>query len=351
MSRNYGCSLAIACFLSLGAFSQSHLKINQLQIIGSHNSYKKAIDPKLFSFLAEKDSTGGIFGLQYEHISIPEQLDLGLRNLEIDVYPDAYGGRFVHPKGLDLVKEQAAYDDEKKLGLPGFKMIHIPDYDFRTHYYLLVDCLNDLRVWSEAHPEHTTIFITLEPKDSDKEPLQPFNEVIYNQLDSVILNVLGRKHLILPDDVRGTYATLEEAVLNQNWPTVEEAKGKFMFILDAKGEKMNLYLKNHSALKDRVIFVNAPAGTSEAAAMIINDPNQKDIPELVKKGYIIRTRADANTRQARNNDDSDFEAARKSGAQIITTDYYLTGKLFETSYQVRFEDGTYERINPVNGKK
>lgn len=333
---------------------QDTLRIDQLQVIGSHNSYKKAIAPKLFEYLVEKDSTKSIYGLQYEHIPILEQLNMGLRNIELDVYADAKGGRFAHPKGMDLVKDQPAYDTGGKMDKPGFKMFHVMDIDFRSQYYLLSDCLEDLRKWSGAHPDHEPVFITLEPKD-DREnrfgtSAEPFTSYIFDELDAAIIKHLGKGHIITPDAVRGKYTTLEDAVLHNNWPILQDAKGKFLFILDAHGEKQERYAKNHPSLKGRVLFINAGAGRPEAAAMILNNPEDENIPKLVKKGYIIRTRADSNTKEARNNDYSHFEAAKKSGAQIITTDYYLPSKLFKSDYHISFKNGMYVRNNPVTTK-
>jgi hypothetical protein len=81
--------------------------------------------------------------------------------------------------------------------------------------------------------------------------------------------------------------------------------------------------------------------------MILNDANNPEITKLVKKGYIIRTRADSDTQEARRNDFSHFEAACKSGAQIITTDYYKKSTHFKSDYQVSFNDGKYFRLNPL----
>lgn len=335
------------------AVTKAPLKINQVQVIGSHNSYKNAIDPALFTYLAEKDSTGGIYGLQYEHIPLLKQLDMGLRNIELDAYSDSLGGKYANPKGMELVPGQPAYDPEGKLKQPGFKMIHVADIDYRTQYYMLGDCLRDLKKWSEANPTHETIFVTLEPKDGKPNHFgttpERFNQRVYDKLDSLLLADLGAAHIITPDDVRGTYPTLNDAVAHNNWPTVAAGKGKFLFMLDTKGEKMKRYSDGHPSLKGRVLFINAPADTPNAAAMILNDPEDKRIPEYVKAGYIIRTRADANTKEARDNDYSHFEAAKQSGAQIITTDYYQPSQLFESTYHINFGEGVFSRPNPLVG--
>ena len=63
-----------------------NLKINQIQVIGSHNSYRQAISkPDLYNIIQAKDTSRSLKGLQYTHISITDQLNKGLRNLEIDV--------------------------------------------------------------------------------------------------------------------------------------------------------------------------------------------------------------------------------------------------------------------------
>jgi len=328
------------------------LKINQIQVIGSHNSYKKAILPEVYSYLSQKDSLHFLPRIQYEHIPIPQQLDLGLRNLEIDVYADSKGGKYAHPKILDLVKTSQPFDPEGKMKKPGYKMIHITDIDYQTQYYTLEDCLKDLKKWSDMHPDHDPVFITLEPKDGKAnqfgtEP-EHYTSKLFDDLDNELRKYLGENKIITPDDIRGSYKTLNEAVLNKNWPKVKDAKGKFLFVLDNNSENKDLYMKGHPSLKGRMIFTNSEPGTPEAAVLFRNDPNP-EIAELVKQGYIIRTRADADTMEARKEDYSRFEKAKESGAQVITTDYYQPSKLFKSSYKISFDNNSYERKNPVNG--
>jgi hypothetical protein len=81
--------------------SFDNLPINHIQTIGSHNSYKQAIAPDLFKLIKKRDSVHAM-QLQYSHICLSGQLDLGLRNLEIDVYADPHGEEFAYPKGLKL---------------------------------------------------------------------------------------------------------------------------------------------------------------------------------------------------------------------------------------------------------
>lgn len=326
------------------------LRINEIQVIGSHNSYKRAIEPALLNVL--KEGRPAMQGLEYAHIDIPDQLDLGLRNLEIDVYFDSKGGRYANPKGLSMATPVEPYNTDGAMNTPGFKVLHSPDYDFRSSAATLEILLGQLKTWSDAHPGHTLVFITLEVKDRiSEDPDRPDAEIltpkVLDRLDKEIVTCLGKDKLITPDAVRGRHATLNEAIIGGNWPTVEDAKGKFLFILDDRGGKRDMYMKGHPSLEGRAMFVNADPGTPEAATLIRNNAKDPSISELVRAGYIIRTRADADTREARANDYSSFVAACSSGAQIITTDYYKRSEFFDSPYIVRFADGGYVRENPV----
>jgi hypothetical protein len=349
--------LSVVLILTLAIFNKEisdDLPINKIQVIGSHNSYKQAIDPALFKVFQQRDSISAS-KIDYEHVPLTAQLDMGLRNLEIDVYADEKGGKYAHPKGLSWAQGQAPYDSAGVMNIPGFKVLHIPDLDFRSDGLTLKDCLYKLKNWSEKHPDHAPVFITLEAKDqASKNPEltvpEKFTTQTFDELDKAIEDNLGKEHLITPDMVRGKYNTLENAVLHNNWPTFKAAKGKFLFILDDNDSKRAIYIAGHPSLKGRILFANALPGTPEAATMILNDPNNPDIKRLVEKGYIIRTRADADTRQARANDKTDFIAACNSGAQIITTDYYKKSTHFKSDYEVSFEGGKYVRVNPLFGK-
>ncbi|HEY4150514.1 MAG TPA: phosphatidylinositol-specific phospholipase C1-like protein [Chitinophagaceae bacterium] len=327
------------------------LPINRMQVIGSHNSYKKAIDPALFKMFQARDSVAAS-KIDYEHIPLADQLEMGLRNLEIDVYADEKGGKYAHPKGLDWVPGQPPFDPDGVMNEPGFKVFHIPDLDFRSDGLTLKNELYELRAWSEKHPGHSPVFITLEPKDNVPPNAgltvpEKFTSAVFDELDKSLEDNLGKEHLLTPDMVRGKYATLESAVLNGNWPTLKAAKGRFLFILDAHDSKRAVYMDGHPSLTGRVIFTDAEPGTPEAACMIRNNPKSPGIKDLVQKGYIIRTRADADTKEARMNDMSGFIAACNSGAQIITTDYYLKSTHFVSDYVVFFEGNKYARLNPA----
>lgn len=336
---------------SSGQDSSGKISLNQIQVIGSHNSYKIGIDKPLLNYLADKNSSS--MGLEYEHILLSEQLNLGLRGLELDVYHDPEGGYYTNPKGLEIVKSLGAeaqpFDVEKKLQMPGLKVFHIQEIDFRSHQLVFKDALKELKKWSFANEGHTPIIITINAKDSEipltRTPLSFTAEALQN-IDAEIREVFNEEQLITPDRVRGNFESLEQAVLTGGWPLLHEVKNRFLFVLDEGDEKTNRYLQKFPNLNGAVLFVNKEEGNTMAAFRIINDPieNFEKIKRLVELGYIVRTRADADTQEARNNDYTRFHKAMASGAQVITTDYYVPSTLFNSTLQVIFPDGSYERV-------
>jgi hypothetical protein len=325
-------------------------KLNDIQIIGSHNSYKVGIEKPLMDYLLKKNPEAS--GLEYEHIPLTEQLQLGLRSLELDIFYDPKGGYHTDPKGLEIVKSVGAeprpFDEKQKLQQPGLKVFHIQEIDFRSHQLLFKDALRELKEWSEANAGHTPLIITINAKDGEipdtRKPLRFTAEALYS-IDTEIRDVFGEEQLITPDLVRGDFETLEKAVLTDGWPLLEEVDGRCMFVLDEGKEKIDAYRSNFSGSTGAVLFVNEEEGNPNAAFRIINDPirNFEKIRSLVASGYMVRTRADANTQEARTRDYKRFEKAKASGAQVITTDYYVPSQLFESDFQVIFGDGSYER--------
>ncbi|WOK09169.1 phosphatidylinositol-specific phospholipase C1-like protein [Imperialibacter roseus] len=328
--------------------------MNQTQVIGSHNSYKIGIEKPLMDLIVSQNPEAK--GLAYEHISITNQLDLGLRSLEIDVVYDPEGGRFSHPKGLEMLTsmglEPAPYKTEA-MNKPGFKVLHVPDIDFRSHCATFMGCLSDIREWSRAHSDHLPIIITINPKTTGLErpgfaEVLPFDRKVLDALDGEILEVFNDSELVTPKQVKGKQATLRKAIIDKGWPDLAKVRGKILFVFDAGKELTDLYLEGDQAYT-RPMFSNTDLANPHAAFFIMNDPigQEKEITERVKQGFMVRTRSDADTREARTGDKTRFEAATRSGAQVITTDYYLKSLSPGKDFEIIFVDGRYQRCNPV----
>jgi hypothetical protein len=364
------------------------LRLNQIQVIGTHNSYKQPVDPRVWPLaepafkrmieaymsrmdaatkkkFVEEHPTLDSFkaGLAYDHPPLSTQLDAGLRGLEIDVNADPQGGRFLHPAAYEMLRKQGVADlaphDATGLDAPGLKVLHIADVDFRSSCPTFASCLAQMRAWSDKNPGHAPVFVMVEVKNQDLPlfpdgtRLAPFDKAAFDELDATAFRVLGRDHLVVPDDVRGDRATLREGVLAGGWPTVARSRGKFVFMISTSGQREEAlapYLEGHASLKGRAMFLQARPDDAHAAFLLIDNALERraEIVQAVKDGFLVRSRADIDTAEARTGDVSRRDAALASGAQVVSTDFFRPGNSFGTSYIVKpFDTGA--RLNPVNG--
>ena len=348
----------LACgAVAVHAQSDDAVRINQIQVIGTHNSYHAGLGPNEMKFLAQKNPKA-MRALDYRHGSLTSQLDGGIRQIELDIYSDAKGGLFAHPAIAGLVKKAGLpadpdFDPQHLMDKPGFKVMHVEDIDVRSNCEPFTACLSEVRTWSHAHPAHVPIFILVETKEGEPRSNpgynavhpEPFTAAVFDALDQEILSVFPREEIVLPDEVRGSYATLDEAVHHGNWPTLAQARGKVIFLLDQR-KVSPIYTDGHPALRGRVLFTNAEPGTPDAAFTEQNDGTVETIDGLVRQGYLVRTRTDADTEQARNNDTHRRDAVLASGAQMLSTDY-PSFEPASTGFVVELPGKEAARCNPV----
>jgi hypothetical protein len=360
IARNHHGIAILLCLLISGgptvdADEFEGLKLNQIQVIGSHNSYKLALDPSLLKLISRFNQNHAK-ALEYSHLTLGKQLDLGLCGLELDVLNDPEGGRFADPLGRRVQQsagEEVLPYDAEVMKQPGFKVLHSQDIDFRSNCPLLHDAYRELRKWSETHPDHLPVVVTFNAKSGPSVlpggvAALEFDKAALTAWDELSLAELGRKRLLTPADVQGSAATLEEAILTAGWPKLENCRGKFLLVLDESGPVRERYLGRKDS-QNRVMFTTSPPGSPTAAVLIMNDPiaDQAQIQKRVKQGYFVRTRADAETWEARRSDLSRFKAAAESGAQVISTDYYVIAPTISPTYVVRWDNGQYQRRNPL----
>ena len=329
--------------------------LNELQFVGSHNSYHVAPEAPIMQWLAWGASVvpqvasalGDPAQLNYTHAPLTTQLARGVRTFELDIFADPTGGRFANP----LLPELLYLDVARPTGMdqPGMKVVHIQDIDFRSTCPTLVACLGELRAWSDANPDHLPIVINLELKDDrlpapfDGTPIVEFDAAQLDAVDAEITGVLGDR-LITPDDVRGDAPDLRTAVSTVGWPSVAESRGRFLFFID-NANKRDLYLQGHPSLEGRVMFTSSGEGQPDGAVLKENDPGDGTrIRSLVEQGYLVRTRADADVVAP---DPATRDVALASGAQIVHTDFPPGESHASTGYVVSFGTRVAARCNPV----
>lgn len=305
------------------------LRVNHLQVIGTHNSYHVAPDPAILAALGDRARA-----VDYTHRPLAYQLEvLGMRQFEIDVYADPEGGAYASPDLTALGPGLARVPGPgPELREPGLKVLHTAPYDFRTTCATLRACLTEIRDWSRAHPRHVPIAVMIEVKDPSANERQralvphapPFDAAQLDSLDAGIRAVFDDDHLLTPDDVRGGAPTLRQAIAARGWPTLRDARGKVLFLMDNTGPHRELYLAGRPTLEGRVMFVSVEPTHPAAAFAKMNDAlgdGAARIAHAVRSGLIVRTRADEPGREAHTGDTTRRDAALGSGAQYVSTDY------------------------------
>lgn len=165
------------------------IRINQLQVIDTHNSYRvgrrsqkrKIIDrissiiqrisslPQI-STLPIASSLGNVRHLQveyYSHEYIYSQLEhQSVRSLEFDLRTDDNGKLYSRPslwKLLKLLRVQPPFDSGM-FNTSGIKVFHSKDLDLNPVCHIFKDCLHQTNRWSDAHRTHVPIIVSLELK-------------------------------------------------------------------------------------------------------------------------------------------------------------------------------------------
>lgn len=331
-------------------------RMNDVQVIGSHNSFKRRIPPSVLASIRARNPSEAD-ALDYDHLPLTAQLDRGVRQLELDIFADPAGGRYADPMGERIAKEagETTGFDRAAMLQPGFKVFHIPDVDYLSGCITFRRCLGEIDAWSRAHPRHLPIMITINAADRPSgragitDPL-PLTAPLLDALDAEIRSVLKHGRVITPDEVRGDAPSLAQAVRTRGWPSLAKTRGRIYFVLDVRSEVGEAYRAGHPSLRGRPIFGWYDPGTPEGVMQIVQDPlvDGARIRGWVKAGQIVRTRSDMPTIDARANDHRRADAAAASGAQAVSTDYYPGASTRPGfTFEVTLPGGMMERANPV----
>lgn len=311
------------------------VRMNQIQVLGSHNSYHVGLPPDVFALVAAF-SKASADALDYHHGPLADQLGAeGARQLELDVYADPRGGLFAD-RHINVALQKPIASGIAALDEPGFKVMHEAEIDFTSSCVTFVECLRQVKRWSDANEHHLPVMILVEAKSNPPpDPAKlgfvtpvPIGAPELAALDEEIASVFPRNRLVVPGDVG-----------DDGWPTLAHARGKVWFALDNE-DLAPVY-------RGTTIFTSKPDATQPGFAKL-NDPiaDRARIEALVRRGFIVRTRADADTVQARTNDTTMRDAALASGAQVVSTDYLTPDTRF-SDYVVRLPGGAVARCDPL----
>ena len=354
-SANGARGVAPACDLHAGSTGQAgpgcarawfdaNLHLNEIQLVGTAESYKLRPSSAMLG-LIRMGSAEDAMALDFAEPPITEQLNLGARSLEFDVANDPKGGLYAHPAGALMAMELISDQYVRDMARPGFKVIHILDIDFDSSCVTLMSCLEGIAQWSRAHPDHLPIVIALRTND-DRTPMpgathpQKFDAPAFDALDAEILSVFRKGEIITPDMVQGSYPSLRDAARARAWPSLGASRGKLLFLLDDSAEKTALYRGQRHSLENRVMFISTDALSPAAGFVTIEDPTKTPgaISQAVRAGFMVHTFADADTKEARADSLARRDKALASGAQIISTDFFVADPRI-SKYQARLSKG------------
>jgi hypothetical protein len=332
------------------AWFDTNLRINEIQTVGTAESYKLKPSAPLLS-LIKLGSDEDVKELDFSEPAVTDQLQMGARSLEFDIAYDPKGGLYKFPAGASMAGELVADDYIAAMSTPGFKVIHILDIDFNSSCVTLESCLQAVASWSRANSDHIPIIIALRSND-DRTPMPgatrpaKFDAAVFDALDSEIRSIFHPDELITPDMVQGEYPTLREAVLADNWPKLGPSRGKIIFLLDDTPQKTTLYRGTRHSLEGRAMFISTDDKSPAAAFVTVENPTKQAaaITADIKSGLMVHTFADADTKEARANDTLRRDWAFASGAQIVSTDFLVADKRIGT-YAVHVPNSNIAQCN------
>jgi hypothetical protein len=281
------------------------LRVNHVQALATHNSYHRIPPSPVSDWL-------------YEHAPLPVQLESqGVRGFELDIQWDPSCERF--------------------------RVFHIGIIDELTTCAFLTDCLVAMRGWSEAHPGHHPIFVQIEPKNGFSSST---TDARLAAMEREILAVFERLWLVTPDDVKRGETSVSAGLAKSGWPTLGEARGRFVFFLNDRSSIRDAYTAGRRHLDGRLVFAEGGLDEPFVAVQVLNDPvgDRAEIDAALARGVLVRTRADSNPRTVREGSVAQREAALTSGAQIISTDFPVPPA--DMTYAVTIPGGTPSRCAP-----
>lgn len=310
---------SLLCGLSwhVSAEDFESLRLNQLQLVGTHNSYHLQTEG------TNGQSKAAFAGWDYSHAPLDDQLDRGVRSLALDL----------HYTGSE------------------FEVFHLPKVDEGTSCRNLAEALQQVRTWSANHPRHIPLIVFFELKEEGTrfDPrLRKVDAQGLETLDDLITTTFSPTEMITPSDVQGDSKTLQEAIETHGWPALGEARGRVIFVLNEKGAVRSLYQKDRTE-SGCPMFVRSDPSRPDAAFVVVGNPKIEVIRKLLDKGYLVRTRSDSGLKEGRAGDTARRYKALEGGAHIITTDFPPGEEAPATGYVVQIPTGTAARVNPVSG--
>ena len=285
---------------SFTSYDILNMRLNELQFLGTHNSYKQPINNASNFFF---NAFGKSFGVEkneftYGKEDLTNQLNSGIRSIELDV---------VQIKKNDDIS---------------FLCCHSPIFDMNSSCLDFELALKEIRLWTRYNPYSMPISIIIHTKSDNLffPNAQKIDMEGLTKIDEIIDSIFGYK-LLCPGDVLYGYENFQEMREDNRWPKGYKFVGKVMFILH-RSEQIFDYINQDKSFEKQKMFPSMYYDDLEeynqyASVLLMNDPFDENLHLAVEKNFIVRTRIDCYGSFG----NGSREAGILSGAQILSTDY------------------------------
>ncbi len=195
------------------------LRVNHMQARATVNSYhdvNHGIDPE---------------SMGYVHLPFAEQFsEQGIRFFDFDLIPDRFSGIELDPAVTDHLLDEIA---------------------ICTTWYR---CMLEIAAWMDANPRHALVVVLV-----GEAYLFATTRGLHFQLDDLeemAVDAFGRPRILGPAEVRGEHPSLRAAIQADGWPTIEDTRGRIMFVLNDRTLSRERYLERGGLdAEDRFLFL------------------------------------------------------------------------------------------------
>ncbi len=279
------------------------VKLNEIAILGTHNSYQRlATKETRFAMNLIDTITFKKFGLNtfdFEMDTLTEQLEMGIRNVEIDI---------------------ETLDKDEKIE---FKVTHNSLIDNASSAYDFTKALQEIKLWSDNNPNHIPVIIIVEPKSFVIEinGMKKFSLEYAQELEKVLVETFGES-LLTPKDMLRGYNSFKEMRENDDWISLKEAQGKILVLLH-DCDVTESYIALDETIKTQKMFPMLrydDRNESYTSFILENDAwraSERKAENIDESNLIVRTRADVYPEYS----DERYAVIEDCGSQIITTDF------------------------------
>lgn len=279
------------------------VKLNEIAILGTHNSYQTLATKETRLLMNIIDTITfkklGLDTFDFEMDTLTEQLEMGIRNVEIDI---------------ETLEKQEKIE---------FKVTHNTIVDNASSAYDFKKAMEEIKLWSDNNPGHIPVIIIIEPKGFviEVNGMKKFSLDYAKELEKVLADTLGDS-LLTPADMLREYSSFKEMRENDGWLTLKEAQGKIIVLLH-DCDVTESYIALDESIKTQKMFPMLrydDRNESYTSFILENDTwkalehNKESIDEC---NLIVRTRAD----KYPNFSTERYELTDTCGSQIITTDF------------------------------